>query len=151
MVPDTADLARARQLMLQMPFPTRGVLAGAITAKFGPVDDHLQPPADAPGGLVPRLPNRLEDLEHDIGVVHRLHRQRADLGKDVSLEMNDPLLRIGCGPAALFAVDKSKRGLAEGHRRLRCGNRPPTAAMVDRIDTLLDQLAVLAGTLARFV
>src|SRR6516162_7596093 len=151
MVPDAADLARACQLKLQVSFPARGVLSGAITPKFGPVNDHLQPPADAPGRLVPGLPNRLEDLEHDSGVVHRLHRQRTDLGKDISLEMNDPLLSIGCGPAAPFAVDKSKGGRAEGHRRLRCGKRAPSAAMVDRIDTLLDQLAILAGALARFL
>src|SRR5215470_1764542 len=101
MVPDAADLFRMLQVERQVPFPLRSVLAGAIATKLCPVDNHLQPPADAPAGSGAGFPQGLEDTQHDIGVVHGLHRQRADLGEDVSLEMVAPLLSISPGPAVL--------------------------------------------------
>ena len=118
---DRGDLRARRQQPLQVAAPTGRVVALAVAARRGPVQDALDPAAHPRGGLRLGRPDRLEDL-HDEAGVDRADRQLADHRVGVGGDGAGPLRPV------LAVLPARRHGRRCSARRSRRRSRPAPVA-----------------------
>src|SRR5262245_32616287 len=119
-----------------MPAPARGIFAFSKAARFRPIQNRLNPPADTARSLRRLGPQRLKHIHYHPDV-DRAHRHTAKRRGDMSGERVCPLLiMLGMPPARLVSFDTGGIAVSEGHyaRTLDLSLSPHGLTALDRID-----------------
>src|SRR4029077_11013390 len=132
-------LGTRRQQLVEMSAPASRVLAVAIAAHLGEVQNAFQAPTDAARRFGLCRPDTLEHLEHKAGV-DRLHGQCADNGVGIGGERRAPLSRVlAVAPSGAVRADVGLRALLEAARlrRVEPLPRPLSPPRLDRVYPLV--------------
>src|SRR4029453_548133 len=87
------ELGAFREEFVEVAAPARGVLALAIAAYSGPIEDHLEAAPGAARGFRFVFPDRAEGSDHEVRI-HVGHRHCAEHRATVSLEGVGPLVHM---------------------------------------------------------
>src|ERR1700730_10758259 len=129
-----------------MAAPARRVLALAVAARRRPIENALDAPADAGGGLRLGGPDRLERPRHQ-RCVDRRDRKFANRWEYISLQGGGPLpgvLRILPALAVRHDVALSAFGETQRIGGLDPCGGPPGVARLDGVDAFIDDPAPFA-------
>src|SRR5215831_8719072 len=136
--------------MVEMSAPARRVLAGAIAANLGPVEDSLDTAAHARCCLGLLGPHGLDNL-HDQASVDGLHWQPAEHRAHIGAQRVLPLLpMLGVPPCRFVRGDVGRGASIKRHRlrRLDGGRRALLISRLDRVDPGGEEAAAFASKLA---
>src|SRR3954452_12671463 len=134
-----------------MPAPARRIFAFAEAARFRPIQDRLNPPADPARSLRRLRPNRAKHVNYHPDV-DRAYRHTAKRRRDMSGERICPLLMmLGMTPASLVSLDIGGSAVIEGHCASSFGLFLSALSLtaLDRIDLVRQHQSLLGGFFAR--
>src|SRR4051794_12100053 len=134
-----------------MPPPARRIFSFAEAARFRPIQNRLNPPADTARSLRRLRPKRLKHIHYHPDA-DRPHRHTAKRRGDMSGERICPLLMmLGMTPARLVSFDIGGSAVIEGHcaRSFDLFLSAHGLTALDRIDLVGQQQSLLGGFFAR--
>ena len=126
MMAHASNLAPGGQQLLHMTLPPGRIVAAAVFARLGPIQNSGDPAAHAPRRLCLIRPNRLYHPQHGVRV-DRGNRHAAEHRIGVGLERRRPLLALrAVFPAGFVGLDIRGGAVLEGDaaRRRMAGLHP---------------------------